>query len=326
MRRSGGSAEVIEKAFVLSPREIFLEQKDWGRLSACRGVLSTGDREGSNVCAAYVGLADTYAMMYSWNMVSPNEFMPKARAAALKALELDDTLPEAHASLALIVGNYDWDWRTAEAEYRRAIQLNPGYASAHQWYAECLTWEGRFDEASAESERARQLDPLSLIIPADRGAMLYYARQYKRSIEQFQSVLEMDPHFPRTNFLVYPYVKSGMYTPALSSVNDQLRAFGTIDWILSMKAYVDANAGHKEEARIDLGKLEEINRRKQVDPQLFFWPYIGLGNREKALDSLEQALSRHSNIITSLKVEPAFDSLRSDPRFQELLRRAGFTG
>lgn len=275
---------------------------------------------------AYVGLADTYSMMCSWNEVSPSEFMPKARAAALKALELDDSLPEAHASLALIVENYDWDWQTAEKEYRRAIQLNPGYASAHQWYAEYLTWEGRFDEASAESERARQLDPLSLIITADRGAMLYYERRYKQSIEQFHGVQEMDPNFPRAIFVVYPYVKSGMYDSALSSVQEQRRMYGDLDWVLSMQAYIDANAGRKEQARISLEKLEEFSRHRRVDPQLLFWPYIGLGEREKALDSLQQALSLHSNIITSLKVDPAFDSLRGDPRFRKLLHMAGLDG
>jgi TolB-like protein/DNA-binding winged helix-turn-helix (wHTH) protein/Tfp pilus assembly protein PilF len=272
---------------------------------------------------AYVGLADTYALMCSWNLVSRNEFMPKARAAALKALELDDSLPEAHASLALIVENYDWDWKTAEREYRRAIQLNPGYASAHQWYGEYLTWQGRFDEASIESERARQLDPLSLIITADRGAMLYYSRQYGRSIEQFRSVLEMDPHFPRANFVVYPYVQSGLYAPALSSVEEQRSAFGDLDWVLAMQAYVDAKAGRTEQAKVDLQKLKELSSRKQVDAQLFFWPYMGLGDKKQALDSLQKALLQHSNIITSLKVDPAFDPLRGDPRFQDLLRRAG---
>ena len=272
---------------------------------------------------AYAGLADTYAMMSSWNLVQPTEFMPKARAAALKALQLDDALPEAHASLALIVENYDWDWKTAEREYRRAIELNPDYASAHQWYAEYLTWEGRFDEAARESERARQLDPLSLIIAADRGAMLYYSRQYKQSIDQFHSVLEMDPHFPRTNFLVYPYVQSRMYAAATATAKEQRQMFGDRDWTLSMQAYVDANAGRSEEAQLALGTMQQINQHHRVDPQFFFWPYIALGDKQRALDSLEQALSLHSNIITSLKVDPAFDPLRGEARFQVLMRQAG---
>ena len=276
-----------------------------------------------NYARAYAGLADTYALMCSWNLVPKNEYVPKARAAALKALALDETLAEAHTSLALIVENYDWDWQTAEKEYKRAIQLDPGYATAHQWYAEYLTWEGRFDEASVESERARQLDPLSLIIAADRGAMLYYSRRYGQSIEQFRGVLAMDPAFPRGNFVVYPYVKSGMYAEALSSVEAQQRALGEGDWLLSMRAYVEASEGQQTEAQRTLAQLQDLGRREASDPQLLVWPYVGLGEKQKAIDALQQAYASHSNIITSLKVEPAFDPLRGEPRFQDLLHRVG---
>ncbi|HEX4074833.1 MAG TPA: winged helix-turn-helix domain-containing protein [Candidatus Acidoferrales bacterium] len=276
-----------------------------------------------NYARAYAGLADTYALMCSWNLVSKDEFVPKARAAALKALEIDDTLAEAHTSLALVVENYDWDWQTAEREYRRAIQLDPGYATAHQWYAEYLTWQGRFDEATVESEHARQLDPLSLIIAADRGAMLYYSRRYGQSIEQFRGVLAMDPNFPRANFVVYPYVKSGMYAEALSDIEAQRRAIGDSDWILSMLAYADANAGRSVEARQTLDQLEQLRRRVPMDPQLMVFPYIGVGDNRKALDALQRAYTAHSNLMTSLKVDPVFDPLRNEPRFQELLRRVG---
>src|SRR2546422_6535611 len=125
--------------------------------------------------------------MSSYSFVQQSEFMPKAHAAALRALQIDDSLAEAHTSLALITENYDWDWKTAEKEYRRAIQLDPNYATAQHWYAEYLTWLGRFDEALRESERARQLDPLSLIIATDNGAILYYSRQYDRAIKQFHT-------------------------------------------------------------------------------------------------------------------------------------------
>ena len=130
--------------------------------------------------------------------------MPKARAAAQRAVELDGNLAEAHTALALIVQNYDWDWKTAEQEFRRAIELNPNYATAHHWYAEHLTWLGRFEEALRESERARQLDPLSLIIAADNGATLYYSRQYDQAIAKFRAVRELDPTFPRTGVIRQP--------------------------------------------------------------------------------------------------------------------------
>jgi TolB-like protein/DNA-binding winged helix-turn-helix (wHTH) protein len=137
-----------------------------------------------NYAQAYAGLADTFGLMSTWYIAPQGEFMPKARAAALKALELDDSLAEAHTSLALIAENYDYDWQTAEKEFRRAIQLNPDYPTAHQWYAESLAWQGRFDEAVAEIERARRLDPMSLIIARDYSKILYYSRQYERAITQ----------------------------------------------------------------------------------------------------------------------------------------------
>src|SRR5262249_12838881 len=152
-----------------------------------------------NYARAYAGLADSYALLPGYSGRPQTEFIPKARTAALKALEIDQNLPEAHTALALIVQNYDWDWQTTEKEFRRAIELNPNYATAHHWYAEHLMWRGRFDEALKESERARQLDPLSLIIAADNSAIFFFSRQYDRAIEKWRSVLEMDPDFPRAN-------------------------------------------------------------------------------------------------------------------------------
>jgi len=158
---------------------------------------------------AYAGLADCYALLPGYTMTIPQtEALPKARAAALKALQLDERLAEAHTSMALIAENYDWDWQTAEKEYRRAIELNPNYATAHHWYAEYLTWNGRFDEALRESERARQLDPLSLIIAADNAMIFYYSRQYDRAEKGFNAVLEMEPTFPRAHMVRSVYVET----------------------------------------------------------------------------------------------------------------------
>ena len=146
--------------------------------------------------------------------------MPTARAAALRALQLDDSLAEAHASLALIKENYDYDWPGAENEFRRAIQLDPQYATAHQWYAEFLSWQGRFDEAMAESERARQLDPLSLIIAADHATILYYSRQYDSAVKQSQSVFELDPNFGHArNAMIPSFLQLGRYDQAVDLIN-----------------------------------------------------------------------------------------------------------
>ena len=150
---------------------------------------------------SYAGLADSWALMSSYNYGAPRDLIPRARAAVLRALDLDERLAEAHTSLALIIESYDWDWPAAEKEYRRAIELDPNYATAHHWYGEFLAFQGRFDEALAENERARELDPLSLIIASDRGAIFYFARQYDRAIEQFRAVLQRDPPFGNANMV-----------------------------------------------------------------------------------------------------------------------------
>src|SRR5712691_1933201 len=276
-----------------------------------------------NYAPAYAGLANSYTLLTAYTSASANLYMPRARAAALRALELDEGLPEAHTALALIVQNQDWDWQTSEKEYRRAIELNPNYATAHHWYAEHLMWLGRFDEALSESERARQLDPLSLIIATDNGAILYNARQYDRSIEQFRGVLRKDPNFARTGIIVYAYVEKGMFAQALADAEIWRRPYGEGPWYWSSLAYIYGRAGQPEQARRELEKLEKLSRREPVDLVSMLWAHLGVGDKEEALADLEKAYSEHFSILTTLKVEPAFDPLRSDPRFADLLRRVG---
>jgi TolB-like protein/DNA-binding winged helix-turn-helix (wHTH) protein/Flp pilus assembly protein TadD len=277
--------------------------------------------EDPNYARAYAGLADCYALMGGYSGRPQNEFMPQARTAALRALELDGNLAEAHTALALIVQNYDYDWQTAEKEYRRAIELNPNYATAHHWYAEHLAWMGRFDEALRESERARQLDPLSLIIAVDNGAILYFSRQYDQAIQEFRAVQEMEPNFPRVHIVVFAYVEKGMYAEALADTKNWREA-GSSPWFWSVLAYTYGRAGQQPEAQRALDKLLELNRRQQIDPSALIQVYIGMGNKDQAFVWLENAYSQHSS-LTTLKVDPIYDSLRSDPRFQDLLRRVG---
>jgi Tfp pilus assembly protein PilF len=182
------------------------------------GYFQQATEKDPNYAQAYTGLADSYVLMAGYSDAPPKEFMPKARAAALRAVELDDTLAEAHVSLAVIAQDYDWDWPTVEKEYRRAIELNPNYPTAHQWYAESLALQGRFDEAFVEIERARQLDPLSLIIGSDYAVILYFSRQYDRAIEQFRSVLDRESNFPRAHMVAYAYAQKGMYSEALHDI------------------------------------------------------------------------------------------------------------
>ncbi|MGH9866358.1 MAG: winged helix-turn-helix domain-containing tetratricopeptide repeat protein, partial [Candidatus Acidiferrales bacterium] len=237
--------------------------------------------EDPHYAKAYAGLADSYAMMCSYNAAPANDLMPKARVAALKALQLDDNLPEAHTALALIAEKFDWDWQTADREFRRAIQLDPGYATAHQWYAESLAFQGRFDEAFAESERARRLDPLSLIIAADNGAILYFSRQYDRAIKQLRSVLDMEPNFPRAHILIYVYVQKGRFADALGDLNQWPQIKNTPRQS-AIEAYIYGRSGQKALAERALMRLKEEGRR---DQHLYLTPmltmaYAGMNRRE----------------------------------------------
>ena len=272
---------------------------------------------------AYAGLADTFSLMSTWYMGPQHELIPKARTAALRALELDESLAEAHASLALIKENYDYDWSGAEKEFRRATQLNPQYATAHQWYAEFLSWQGRFGEAFAESERARQLDPLSLIIASDYASLLYNSRQYDRAVKQFSSVLELDPSFDHARYLMIPsYLQLGRYGQALDLINRWADGEEG-SWKLAWTAAVYGRSGHAEKARRALAKLEQISRSRADRTVTLLIAYSGTGQKERVIELLQKAYSEHSNAVVQIKVDPMYDPIRSDPRFEDLLRRVG---
>jgi len=270
---------------------------------------------------AYAGLADCYALIGGYDAVSPaTKFMPMARAAALKALELDPNLAEAHTSLALVHEVYEWDWPAAEREYRRAIALDPNYATAHHWYSEYLMLQGRFNEALAESERARELDPLSLIIVADRGAIFLFARQYDAAEREFRSVLKQDRSFSRAQLILNVYVQKGMYDKALA----QLKWWEDegSPWALGLTAYINGRAGRQAQARIALAHLQQYSRHHGIDPAVPLIASIGMGRKEEAFAWLERAYREHSTVMSTLKTSPLLDPLRGDPRFQVYLHRA----
>ncbi len=271
---------------------------------------------------AYAGLANSYALLGGYSGETQIEFMAKARAAALRALELDPQLPAAHTALALVVQNYDWDWETAEKEFLRALDLNVNYATAHHWYAEHLAYRGRFDEARAEAERARQLDPLSLAIDVDTAMIDYYSRRYDRAVAKLQSVLAMDSTFPRAHVVRWAYVELGRYDDALADIETD-RATADSLWNSSSLSYVYGRAGRPAEAQRELIRLLKRIRPGETDAGIIFWAYVGVGDKEQALAWLERAYAQHSNILTTLKVEPAYDPLRGEPRFQDVLRRVG---
>jgi len=278
----------------------------------------------SSYARAYASLADADALLAGYTQQPPAGFVAKARAAALRALTLDSTLAEAHTALALIVQNYDLDWRTSEQEFRKAIDLNPNYATAHHWYAEHLMWLGHFDEALRESERARQLDPLSLIIAADNGAILLYSRQYDRAIEKFRSVLAIDPDFPRADIIINAYVEKSMFAEAQAELEREHPQHADPGyWALLAEVY--GRWGRPALARHALQEMLRTSQHHPIQAAVIAFGYVGGGDNEQAIAWLERAYADHSNDIVSLKVNPAFDPLRSDPRFQRLLNRVGLS-
>ena len=271
---------------------------------------------------AYAALADAHTLLAGYSARPPEPHYVKARAAALKSLELDPASAEAHTAFALIVQNDGLDWVTAGREYRRAIDLNPNYATAHHWYAEHLMWQGRFDEALRESERARRLDPLSLIIAADNGAILYFARQYDRAIEKWQSVLLVDPGFPRAHLITAAYTEKGMFAEALADLEHQGPGLNRGVY-LSALTYLYGKAGRTSEAQATLRDLLESNARQPVAAEYIAAAYAGLRDTDQTMAWLERAYAEHPSELAGLKVNPPFDFLRADPRFQRLLARVG---
>jgi DNA-binding winged helix-turn-helix (wHTH) protein/TolB-like protein/Tfp pilus assembly protein PilF len=275
------------------------------------------DRD-SNYALAYAGLADSYALsdLYSGGLLLRDVF-PKAKAAAEKALEMDEALAEAHTSLAYVKYYYDWDWPSAEREFRRAIEINPNYATAHQWYAEYLFYMARFDESIAEIERARELDPASLVINTELGSPYFYMRQYDQAMEKYRKALEMDPSFFLGNYCVaLCYGQKSMFGEAIT-------ALGGGKDVSAMVGYFYAVSGRKREAQEMLKKLMEISKRQYFSPYLIAKVHAGLGEKDQAFTWLEKAREDRDERIVMLKVDQHLDSLRSDPRFQVLLRRLG---
>jgi Tfp pilus assembly protein PilF len=272
---------------------------------------------------AYDGQADVYAFLVNSGLLSKAESISKTKAAARRALELDDTLAEAHASLGLSAMNDDWDWPGAEQEFRRAIELNPHYATAHHWYGEFLGLMGRFDEAFAQNDLALEIDPLSPIVNSDRAKLLYFARRYDEAIEQCRRTLEIDPAFVQSHYwLAASYVGRGDYAKAILD----LETLPEPDDTLAISANIGclyARSGNRAEARKILAKLRESARHRYVSPTIFAHMYAELGDKDRAFEWFEKAYGeRHVDLI-GLKVNPGADALRGDPRVANLLDRIG---
>ena len=302
--------------------QYFYNKRTDADLRTAADYFEQATRSDSTFARAWAALAAADVLGAVYSIRPPQELVAGARAAALRALALNPSLAEAHTALALIVQNHDWDWQGAEREFRQAIDLNPNYATAHHWYAEHLMWRGRFGEALEESERARRLDPLSLIIAADNGAILYFARRYDRAIDQLRSVRAVDPLMSRTQLLVAVYAENGMFDQALAE-EERWRPIvpAAIHW--ATLAYVYGRAGRTDEARHSIEELLGTSKREPVQARVFAWSYAGVRDTEQTVGWLEKAYAEHSAEMVSLKVNPGYDFLRGDPRFQRLLDRVG---
>lgn len=273
---------------------------------------------------AHVGLADCYNLLPFYGDADPGEAHPKAKAAALQALELDDNLAEAHTSYAFVETWYDWDWSVAEAEFERAIALNPSYARAHHWYAWYLTIRREPDKAIARVAHARNLDPLSLIINTDVGDLFYYARRYDEAVEQQRAAVRMDPTFwPAQVNLGRAYVQKGMIEKAIESFREAIRLSDHHPSAVGMLGYAYAVIGMKDEAQRAIEQLKEMATSVNVPSYLLAMVYAGLGDLDLAFEWLAIAHERRDSawLIYYLKADPWADRLRDDRRFSDLLAR-----
>ncbi|HWY07794.1 MAG TPA: tetratricopeptide repeat protein [Candidatus Acidoferrales bacterium] len=275
---------------------------------------------------SYSGLADTYALLGDWQyaVMTPREALPKAKAAAIKALELDSTLGEAHNSLAFCLDGFDWDFPSAGKEFRRAIELNPGYATAHHWYAWHLSLLGRYDEAIAEMRKAENLDPLSLIINTDLAELLLLAHSYDESIRQSRKTIEMDPNFALAhNQLGQAYLQKQMGDEAITELQKAVQLSAGSPTCMANLARAYAASGKMSEAAKLLSDLKKRSNPGYSHASEIAVIYATLGDKNQAMTWLEKGYEERFN--PGVLLRPGFDSLRSDPRFQELLRRIGLS-
>jgi eukaryotic-like serine/threonine-protein kinase len=274
---------------------------------------------------AYTGLADSYSSLvfsFDVSVLPPRDGMPKAKDAALKARDLDDSLAEAHTSLAMIKLHYDWDWPEAEREFNRAIRLDPNHVNAHHWYSHYLLPMGRIEESLAESSRALQLDPLGMIINVHLGWHYLYTNDYDQAIKQLSKTIEMDNNYGLAHrFLGLAYERKGMYAEAITELQKAVSLVGGTVETKAELAHAYAVSGKSGEAHRILDQLNQQSKQHYVSPYLIALIYAGLGNKEQAFERLEKAYDDRSDLLVYLKVEPKLANLHSDPRFQDLLRR-----
>ena len=273
---------------------------------------------------AYSGLADAYSLIPSYSGGTPQEYLPKAEVAARKSVELDDTLAEAHTSLATLIGTFDWKWTESIKEFQRAIELNPNYATAHHWYSDGpLLAMGRLDEAIAEMKRAQELDPLSLIINAELGTSYIMARKYDKAIEQLRKTIEMDQSFYFAHWnLGEAYALTGNFDEAIKE-NQIAYRLSDDPGVLAFLGHAYVMSGKRAEALKTLQQMKQISQQRYVNAYAFAVVYAALGDKDQAFQWLEKSYQDHAPEIEQIKVDPTLDNLHTDPRFADLVKRMG---
>jgi DNA-binding winged helix-turn-helix (wHTH) protein/tetratricopeptide (TPR) repeat protein len=281
----------------------------------------------SNYALAYAGLADSYIGLTFYNFAAPNETMPKAKEAAMNALAIDKALAEAHASLAHVLMNYDWNWSEAEKEFKLSIELDPDYETAHQWYAiHYLTATGRPEEALQEMKRALELESTSLVMNTFMGATLYFAGRYDEAIEQCHRTIEMDPNFAVAHWhLGLAYEQKGMFDDAIAEFQKATTLSGGSPLMKASLGNAYAKANRKDEAIMILDELKELSKQRYMSSYEAAAIYVALGDNEQAFQLLERAYKERCFHLVYLKVWPQFRVVCADPRFQDLVQRIGLS-
>jgi len=331
MRLSGDDEKRMAKSYTTNPEayQDYLKGRYWwakftedGRNKDIQ-YFQQATAKDPNYALAYDGLADCYIGLAGIGAVSSKEAYPKAREAAQKALVIDDALGEAHASLAEIKTNYDWDRLAGEREFQRAIELNPSYPIAHLWYANALWRVGRFDQAIAEDRRALELDPLSAVANWMLGQTFYFARRYDEAREQLRKTLEMEPAFLGAQlFLGLTYIQESKYEEGIAELEKARADYpGNGSAILSYLAYGYAVSGRRADAQKVLDELTKLSKQKYVEAESRATIYAGLGEKDKTFEWLNKGYEDREFFMSFVRVDPIFDPLRSDPRFADLLRR-----
>jgi len=308
----------------------FWNRRDEGELNRAIEYFNQAIAKDPLYALAYSGIADCFSLIGLWGFHPPKEIYPKAKAAAKKALEIDESLSEAHNSLGFVNAFYDWDWHTAECEFKNAIELNPKYATAHSWYSLYLAAMGRLDESIDEQKRALELDPLSLIINAMMGTFFMFAGKYSDAVDQLQRTIEMDPNFLNAYiFLGQTYTVmewkglGNYYTKSIKAFEKAMSLSGGMTYVLGHLGMSYSLAGQKDDARKILHQLKKVGKEKYVSPEQFFHVFHGLSEQDKALGYLEKMYEERVSLLSLYNVWAMTENIRHTPTYKAIMKKMG---